>query len=202
MNVNGIDFGQELKRMRTTAGISSKVLSSKVGKAVTYVSQLENGKIKSPDYNTCHLLLKELGIDESKIEGILDFFGFISPEREKANLEMNIKLMEEEEEKWTSGWYSKRYDEVHKKQSIFENTLSRFMQFDLSRAEKVIGNLAMLAEEEEDFDFFCSLFENNISSLDSKSKREVLRWVTEYVRNKQNDAFCLDTEVDTEDMEQ
>ncbi len=32
----------------------------------------------------------------------LDFFGFISPEREKANLEMNIKLMEQEEEKWAS----------------------------------------------------------------------------------------------------
>ncbi|QWU16209.1 Helix-turn-helix [Paenibacillus sophorae] len=199
--MNGIDFGQELKRIRTTTGISSKVLSSKVGKAVTYVSQLENGKIKNPDYNTCYALLNELGVDESKIEGILDFFGFISPEKEKANLEMNIKLMEQEEEKWASGWYSKRYDEIHKKQSIFENTLSSFIQFDLSRAERVIGNLAMLTEEEEDFEFFCSLFENNIASLDSKSKREVLRWVAEYVRNKQNDAFFADDEIDTEDME-
>lgn len=194
MTVNGIDFGQELKRMRTNAGISSKVLSSKVGKAVTYVSQLENGKIKSPDYTTCYQLLQELGIEETKIEGILDYFGFMSPEREKANLEMDIKLMEQEEEKWTSRWYSKRYDEVHYKQAMFEKTLSSLIQFDLTRAEKVIGNLASLTEEEEDFDFFCSLFENNFSSLDKKSKKEILRWVTKYVQEKQMEAFTADVD--------
>lgn len=195
--MNGFDFGQELKRIRTTAGISSKVLSSKVGKAVTYVSQIENGKIKSPDYNTCYLLLKELGIDKSKIESMLDYFGIISPEREKANLELNIKLMEDDEAKWTSGWYTKRYNEIHKKQAIFDKTLSNLIQFDLSRAEKVIGNLTMLIQQEEDFEFFCSLFENNLSGLDSNSRRELLRWIAEYVRTKENEDFVGETEEDT-----
>jgi len=192
MIMSGIDFGKELKRIRTNAGISSKVLSSKVGKAVTYVSQLENGKIKTPDYNTCFQLLKELGIEEHRIEGILDHFGFISPEREKANLEMNIRLMEEEEARWATGWYSKRYEAVNNRQIIFSKTLSSLLQFDLTRAEKVIGNMASLTEDEDDFDFFCSLFENDFSVLDKKSKREVLKWVTKYVQEKQLEAFTAD----------
>lgn len=121
--MNGIEFGKELKKIRTNAGISSKVLSSKVGKAVTYVSQLENGKIKSPDFETCFKLLEELGVEHGKIEGILDYFGIISPQREKADLELSIKLMEQEEEKWRLGWYEKKFNELHNKHEIFTHTM-------------------------------------------------------------------------------
>lgn len=118
----------------------------------------------------------------------------MSPEREQANLELNIRLMEQEEDKWATGWYAKRYDEVNNNQALFDKTLSSLIQFDLTRAEKVVGNMASLTKEEEDFDFFCSLFENNFSSIDSRSKKEILRWVTKYVQEKQTEAFTADVD--------
>ncbi len=196
--MNGIDFGVELKKIRTNAGVSSKSLSTKVGKAVTYVSQLENGKIKSPDYSTSYLLLKELGIEESKIEGFLDHFGFISPEREQANLSRDFRIIKEEEEKWNKGWYTKRYEDVSYKRDLFNITLSDLIQFDLTRAEVVIGNMDKLTKNEEDFDFFCSLFENNLSSLNSTRKKELLRWVEDYVKDRNNEDFNSDTDHDIE----
>ena len=46
--MNKSSFGEELKALRKRVGMPSKVLSQKVGKAVTYVSQLERELIKIP----------------------------------------------------------------------------------------------------------------------------------------------------------
>ncbi|GGA34567.1 hypothetical protein GCM10010917_19820 [Paenibacillus physcomitrellae] len=48
--MNGIDFGSYLKSIRKSKKVPSKELSIRVGKAVTYVSQIERGLIKKPDF--------------------------------------------------------------------------------------------------------------------------------------------------------
>lgn len=187
--MNGIDFGKELKQLRTSLGVSSKVLSTKVGKAVTYVSQLENGKIKNPDYNTCYQILTELGLEDPKAKGMLDYFGFISPEEERANQELDYRRMKQEEDKWISGWYEKRFDALYKKHSIFNDEMSRFIQHDISRAEKVINNLAKSSETAEEFDFLCSLLENDFSILDSRNKEKILNLAREAVQAASTQSF-------------
>jgi transcriptional regulator with XRE-family HTH domain len=188
-SLNGIAFGKELKKLRNKAGVPSKVLSTKVGKAVTYVSQLENGKIRNPDFDTCFNLLKELGVEENQIEGMLDYFGIMSRKREEAELEWNIKVLEQEEEKWRLGWYEKKINTLVKKNRIFHKRMESFIQYDLSRAEEVINNLISLTEDEEKFDFLCSLFENNYASLDSEDMRQLLRTINHFVKEKSTKQF-------------
>ncbi|RVT65296.1 helix-turn-helix domain-containing protein [Niallia taxi] len=70
MSIN--NFGRDIKALRTNRKIGSRELSRLIGKAETYISQLERGLIKKPDYDTAYDIVKHLGWDENKIEGILD----------------------------------------------------------------------------------------------------------------------------------
>jgi transcriptional regulator with XRE-family HTH domain len=99
--MNGIYFGKTLKTLRNSFGISSKVLSKKAGKAVTYVSQLERGLIKKPCYYTCLKILNELHFDERKAKEYLKLFNieekrqyFLSSDFEENNF--NVELKEKE----------------------------------------------------------------------------------------------------------
>lgn len=203
--MNGIAFGKELKRLRNKAGISSKVLSTKVGKAVTYVSQLENGKIKNPDFDTCFKLLKELGLEESKIEPFLDYYGIVSSEREQAELEWAIQQAElkaqKEDEKYQLNWYGKLAQRLENENDKLHGRLNFFIGADLSRAESVITNMVALTEDEEKFEFFCSLFEHNYAGLGSKNREQLLRLINEFVREKQTEQSVeFFSEEDKEDL--
>jgi transcriptional regulator with XRE-family HTH domain len=192
--MSGISFGKELKLLRKKVGISSKVLSQKVNKAVTYVSQLERGLIKNPDYETCKRILLELGLSVSEAEKMLDYFDIKSPEQEQAELDLAIKLAEQEELMHKSGYYAKKLKKLAKRNEIilklFEKRFENFILFDHSRAEEVIYNLIMILHDEELFDsFFCSLFENNYSNLTDQERDEVLSLVNDYVREKENEKF-------------
>lgn len=58
--VDGIQFGKDLKELRLSKKYNSTKLSLEVGRAQTYVSQLERGLIKNPDLATCRRLLEIL----------------------------------------------------------------------------------------------------------------------------------------------
>ena len=192
--MSGVNFGKELKIQRNKVGISSKVLSNKVGKAVTYVSQLERGLIKNPDYDTCRKILAELGINDYEAGNMLDFFSIKSPEQEKAELEWSIKKAEEEQAKHEAGYYSRRLQKISNKNDrllqLFEKRFNNFVMHDQTRAEGVLDNLIKLLEDEETFDFFfCSVFENNYMTLSEQERSKVLSLVNDYVMEKHNEKF-------------
>ncbi|OIJ21878.1 hypothetical protein BKP45_04090 [Anaerobacillus alkalidiazotrophicus] len=188
--MSGINFGSELKKIRKSAGISSKVLSQKVNKAVTYVSQLERGLIKKPDFHTCLQILLELGFNENEAKKTLNYFDIKSSEQEKAELEGIIKQAESsyEEEilKYKTGFYSNKIEKISNKNeeviAQLRKNLDLFVLHDLSRADKVLSNLISIFENEEKFDFFCSVFENNFSNLSQTEKANLVSMITNYVR--------------------
>lgn len=192
--MSGVNFGKELKVLRNKVGISSKVLSKNVGKAVTYVSQLERGLIKNPDYDTCRKILAELGISDSEAENMLDFFSIKSPEQEQAEIEWSIKLAEEEQAKHESGYYNRKLQKISNMNDQVLQTLEKrfnnFVMYDQTRAESVLNNLIKLLHDEEAFDsFFCSLFENNYMTLSEQERSKVLTLVNDYVIEKENERF-------------
>lgn len=194
MEMSGVNFGKELKLLRNKVGISSKVLSKKVGRAVTYVSQLERGLIKNPDYYTCREILAELGISDTQAENMLDFFSIKSPEQEQADLEWSIKQAEEEQYKHESGYYNRKLQKISNMNDrviqLLEKRLNNFGMYDLTRAEDVLNNLIKLLDDEEAFDFFfCSLFEYNYMTLSEKERSKVLSLVNDYVMEKNNEKF-------------
>lgn len=88
-----ISFSTELKKLRLAAGCATKELSKAVGKAETYISQIENGKIKKPNYNTFYLILKELGVKEGDIQDYLKVFGIIPKSRNEKKLHEHIRIV-------------------------------------------------------------------------------------------------------------
>lgn len=196
--MSGISFGNELKRIRKSVGISSKVLSQRVNKAVTYVSQLERGLIKKPDFHTCLQILIELGFKEEEAKKTLNFFDIKSPEQEKAELDWIIKQAEisheEEEMKIKTGYYIDKIEKVSSKNeeviARLRDNLDLFVKHDLSRADQVLSNLISIFHDEEKFDFFCSVFENDFSNLSPTERTNLVSMVTDFVR-KTNTAKLL-----------
>ncbi len=207
IKLSGISFGNELKRIRKSVGISSKVLSQRVNKAVTYVSQLERGLIKKPDFHTCLQILVELGFTEEEANKTLNFFDIKSPEQEKAELELTIKQAERSHEeeimKIKSGFYIDKIEKVSSKNdeviARLKNNLDLFVKHDLSRAEKVLSNLISIFHDEEKFDFFCSVFENDFSNLSPTERNKILSTITAYVRKANTDKILNSNEYTEEE---
>lgn len=71
-------------------------------KSPAYVSQIEKGRNKKPDYNVLFNIFKTIGVPIDRIEDYLDSFGFMSPEHEKAMIQaalykQNMSMEEYEE---------------------------------------------------------------------------------------------------------
>lgn len=177
-----LSFGKELKELRKRAGIPSKVLSERVGKAVTYVSQLEREIIKNPSYEPCLQILLELGLDTEKAEKMLAYYDIQSKEEKKAEFITNLRFAEEEESKINSNYYEKKFEQVEKSKNLFlqlaDERFSTLGQYDNTRASKVLDNLNSILSSEETSDFFFSLFENNFSKLNFK-EFEILLKITD-----------------------
>lgn len=106
------NFGRDIKALRTKRGLGSRELSRLIRKAETYISQLERGLIKNPDFKTAFDIMKHLGWDKKNIEDILDsFYGIKSPERIEAKVaevaDWEEKRAAEIEEMWI-----KRQEEI------------------------------------------------------------------------------------------
>ncbi|MGD6831399.1 helix-turn-helix domain-containing protein [Sutcliffiella halmapala] len=85
MNKYILDFdgnlGDFIKLWRKIKKVNSIQLSKAVGKSDAYISHIENGRNKNPDYSTLYNVFLNIGIEEEKIEDYLEHFGFLSPER-------------------------------------------------------------------------------------------------------------------------
>ncbi|PAC78499.1 hypothetical protein CHI11_06305 [Bacillus velezensis] len=102
LDINKFYFDGDLKDFirtrRAFKNISSTKLSEMIGKNRAYISQIENGHNKNPDYETMYKIFQILGVDENDIEPQLYHFNVISPERlryEEENFETEMDKPEE-----------------------------------------------------------------------------------------------------------
>ncbi|MEI4771000.1 helix-turn-helix transcriptional regulator [Psychrobacillus sp. FJAT-51614] len=186
--MNGIEFGKELKKIRGQVGYPSKPLSKKIGKAITYVSQLERGLIKNPDFDACVKLLKELSFPINKIEDFLYSFGIISEQRKEQeiqqniiNFELNERVKEEGNEDFIRYNYPWLFNDenainsMQKKIEYLETIFNSMVENDFSRAETVLTNITDLTKSKTSFDFFCSLFQYNFFSITPEQRKELIK---------------------------
>ncbi len=91
MNKLDNSFGNYIKALRKSAGISSKQLASMLSRAPAYISQIENGRNKNPNYSAAYQILSILGVKEDMIEHKLHTFHIYSPEYYEAEAELAEK---------------------------------------------------------------------------------------------------------------
>ncbi|MFJ7931522.1 helix-turn-helix domain-containing protein [Peribacillus sp. NPDC096448] len=169
MSINNI--GRDIKALRTKRGIGSRELSRLIGKAETYISQLERGLIKKLDYNTAYAIMKHLGFTESGIDEFLDnFYQIKSPARIEAEAEQAVNWDEvrasEIEQMWIqrqedidtdpdyqeskfeyeikgfeSQWMMNLYEKMEEKNEEIKKELSFNMNKNIQTFEPVINNL-------------------------------------------------------------
>lgn len=176
--MNGIAFGKEIKKLRKKVGIVSKELSQQVGKAVTYVSQLERGLIKKPDYNTSYELLKRLEMDEMKIDGVLNYFGIKSPEREQAEAEWSAQQADIES---SFDWLESEKAHLKSKNERLHLSLDMLIDVDFSAANKLINHIEALTIDKSKFYFLTSLFEYDYSKFTSEERTNIISAVMRVV---------------------
>ena len=188
--MNGLRFGSEVKMLRTNAGIGSKELSRMIGKAVTYVSQLELGKIKSPDYNACYKILEAVGFPKQHIDRHLESFGILSPELEEHWLNANAEYAQAQEaeieanpdayfEKWRQWYDEDQISDLKEATTDLHKMLDVFIDRDLSRSQVVIGNMENMLASKQNFEFLCALFTMNLASIPVEKRTDFL----ESIRN-------------------
>lgn len=186
LNFDGT-LGDYVRLHRKSKKINSKQLSLSVGKSDSYVSHLENGRNKNPDYSTLYEIFKRLGIAEEKIEDFLYYFHILSPERiaheEKLALaamepptEEDLKHMEEQAEYYYQLQKEEdRLQQVAFEQKMFEESnngnplLEDMLDENIKRINKVLTDMI-----EYDFENSFGLVEGLGKTLDDVSTNKPL----------------------------
>jgi transcriptional regulator with XRE-family HTH domain len=178
--MGGVAFGQTLKHLREKAKISSKSLSIQAGKAATYVSQLERGLIKNPNYDTCHKLLEFIGVESDSIEQMLNKHGLISDlnifieDIERINRSEPSRKESPRKAEKNSRIYEEKYRDTKEKNDYIFSIFSILVDTDITRASVVINNLYKLIQDEDNLDFLCGVLSLDYTHLPSESKAEIL----------------------------
>ncbi|MCM3444354.1 helix-turn-helix domain-containing protein [Metabacillus halosaccharovorans] len=120
------DIGEYLHLLRRSKKVNSTDLSKAVGKSAAYISQIENGRNKNPDYKTMYEILKHLGIEENKIEDYLLHFYIKSPEREAWEEKQAILAMQPPTEEDFEEWQKQaEFHEEQEKQDIHDGKVDQ-----------------------------------------------------------------------------
>jgi transcriptional regulator with XRE-family HTH domain len=174
-------FGDTLRILREKSGIGSKELSRKLGKGEAYVSQIELGRNKNPDYDIAFKLMELVGHPKHQIKEFLNLHGIKSPEAIK-------EVGQDKEESSILSLYSRSYNLASRKIIKIRRELNAFLDRDQSRAEKVINNIHLLltTTDEEQFNFFRSLFENDYENLSNKERDTILHSINEVFKSKED----------------
>jgi transcriptional regulator with XRE-family HTH domain len=195
--MSNMTFAEYLKLHRKRSGISSKELAKMVGKGLAYVSQIENGRNKNPDFQVAYNLLKIVGVKEDQIENILLNFEIISPERvaeeqmiddeyarrqeEMANDQEYQEYLIEQQIEWLEAKENNLIsinDEIHKELSFFIK-----QNIDIDTFNNTIGNLHSLVmsmrKNYEDYHFFTQLFKRDIAEFSDESKKRIIQTIKE-----------------------
>lgn len=178
--MGGVAFGQTLRQLREKARISSKGLSKQVGKAATYVSQLERGLIKNPGYETCRQLLEYVGVEADSIDRVLNQHGIrsdtdmVTDEREgigrtpppAGEIPLNPDKI--------ARIYEEKYRDAKAKTDYIFSIFNILIETDITRASVVINNLYRLIQDEDNLDFLFGVLSLDYKQLPAESKDEIL----------------------------
>lgn len=176
--MDNLTFGQYLKQVRKKSGISTRELSKKVEKGESYVSQIERGLIKNPDYNTAYKLLKLLDVDEKVTESMLNYFGIKSHEQEQAEIEW---ILQEAEKIESFDWYDNEKTRVKSLNKNLYSSLELLIDRNLDTAEKIISNIEKLTWNKECFNFLFHLHKYDYSSLSSLDRKELIGIIKNFI---------------------
>lgn len=208
LNFDG-SLGDFIKQNRKANKINSVDLSKELGKSVAYISQIEHGHNKKPDFDNLYEIFKRIGIDENKIEDYLEHFGFMTPEREEA------KIQEEIERQNIS---SEEYEQIQKQERDFldnheinisndddllrdifnsdinriNSTLSRIVYNNNKEGFKFIRNLeSILSNMTNDnnlYQFLLLFSDNDLDVLDEKGMIKVINILHEEMNRSQKES--------------
>ncbi|MBD8004559.1 helix-turn-helix domain-containing protein [Bacillus norwichensis] len=127
------NIGEYLHLLRRSKKINSTELSKAVGKSAAYISQIENGRNKNPDYKTMYEILKHLGIEENKIEDYLYHFNIYSPdylawEEERAIAAMQPPTEEDFEEWQRQSEYFEQQDKIESHERKADQVFKKYFE--------------------------------------------------------------------------
>lgn len=80
-----ITIGEKIKRLRKSKGVTSRDLSTTLGKSSAYISQIELGRVKNPDKDIVIKILEALSVDHFEIIQILNEFDISNKANNKRN---------------------------------------------------------------------------------------------------------------------
>ncbi|MEK3719231.1 helix-turn-helix domain-containing protein [Paenibacillus sp. FSL H8-0034] len=181
-----LSFSDFVKQARTAQKISSRDLSTKLGKAITYISQIEKGKIKTFDYATCYKILEFLNYDLNKIDSILAEFRIIAPLKDMPYVQFNfVSPSMKVEDASTEAVKNLQWlvygelMEIKSKNATLHETFNILIERDVTRANTILTNLVALTKDKDNFSFFCKLFLTNLSTLDKESKNQIINLISQ-----------------------
>lgn len=167
-----------VKGMRKRRGLSTRLLSKEVGKASSYISQLERGLILKPDYDTCERLLKYLGVEDTKIEGVLHHYGIMTATQEE---ELHKWAAQQAEFVGSVDWLEDEVEQVETQQSKLEAMLSKLTRTDVSSASVLISRLLSHLESKDTKDFLIELVRFDYTHLTSTERDSLLALIRKTV---------------------
>ncbi|WP_038112167.1 helix-turn-helix domain-containing protein [Tuberibacillus calidus] len=200
MGDNRPNFGQTLRYLRKKAKIGSRELSRKIGKGDAYVSHIENGRIKNLDYETAYQLLKNVGYEESEINGFLEIFGIVDPELEEDLLKQLIKKDEEKQRVLSDpdyqvsqfdDWYYEDKKTLYNLLDNINKSLKNLIDHDYSLAYEIIKNLnnLVLPRTKEEFKFFRELmsFDYSDFSFSDEDREKIIKYIKQLTKQSEGD---------------
>ncbi|MCR1833170.1 helix-turn-helix domain-containing protein [Oceanobacillus caeni] len=195
LNFDGT-IGEFIKLHRKKQKISARDLSRELGKGDAYISQIENGRNKNPDYDVVYSIFQKVGIDEDKIEDYLESFNYLSPEREQDLIDKQMHRYEMTAEEF------KQYEESEREirnsnPEYFINTgdglLKEIINGRLNKINSILKDVSVeksgegfnlvknlentlnnMQNNKRLYLFIQKLFDNNLSLLDEDSFVRIL----------------------------
>lgn len=163
-------IGDFIKQRRKAKKINSVDLSKELGKGGAYISQIENGHNKRPDFDMLYEIFKRIGIEDERIEDYLEGFGFISPEREEMELRaaihsQNMSMEEYQEiQRQEAEYFSKHSENYNNGDTLLKDIFN-------SNINRINSALSRIAVENKNDGFkFVGNLENTISNMSKDSR--------------------------------
>lgn len=176
--MNADNFGDLLKELRSKKKLSSRNLSSLLGKYPAYISQLER-QIMKPDYEMGIKILCSLGLDDEKANGILNFFDIYSDQDKIAIERLDIQAAEE-----MYAWLDSKAANLKSELNRFMRSMEILIAKDLTRAEVIFTNLLFLAKDEKNLNIFAELNKYPLNQVEENSIKEAVKAFNKSIETK------------------
>ncbi|MFB3167483.1 helix-turn-helix domain-containing protein [Neobacillus sp. 179-C4.2 HS] len=178
MEINS--FGEAVKELRESSGIGSRELSRLVGMTETYISQVERGAIKKPDYFTALNILNKISNDVETINKIMEDTNIYPPDNFKYQL-FNTTFSKNHD---VLSWMDLEAEVLKTCIGLLTDMLTKIVERDYSRGKTIIPKLTEYLGDKDQIDFFTTLFSFDFSSLSADKRKYILDILREITSNK------------------